>query len=118
MKILVDENIPRMTVEALRNLGHDVNDIRGTVHQGMPDSGVWQIAVSEQRLLVTTDKGFTSYRHAPHYGVLVVRLRQPNRIKINHSVLLGIQRIQENEWPGLIVVIRDQTLSTTRVQME
>ncbi|MEK7408859.1 MAG: DUF5615 family PIN-like protein [Acidobacteriota bacterium] len=30
MKILVDENMPRMTVERLRELGHDVKDIRGT----------------------------------------------------------------------------------------
>jgi hypothetical protein len=28
MKILVDENIPRMTVNRLRELGHDVRDIR------------------------------------------------------------------------------------------
>jgi hypothetical protein len=31
MKIFADENIPLMTVEALRALGHDVLDIRGTV---------------------------------------------------------------------------------------
>ena len=30
MKILVDENIPAITVEALQELGHDVLDIRGT----------------------------------------------------------------------------------------
>jgi predicted nuclease of predicted toxin-antitoxin system len=30
MKILVDENIPRMTVDRLRGVGHDVIDIRGT----------------------------------------------------------------------------------------
>ena len=28
MKILVDENIPAITVEALQKLGHDVLDIR------------------------------------------------------------------------------------------
>jgi hypothetical protein len=30
MRILVDENIPRLTVDRLRELGHDVQDIRGT----------------------------------------------------------------------------------------
>jgi predicted nuclease of predicted toxin-antitoxin system len=30
MKILVDENIPRMTVDRLRELGHEVRDVRGT----------------------------------------------------------------------------------------
>jgi predicted nuclease of predicted toxin-antitoxin system len=57
MKILVDENIPRMTVEGLRTQGHDVKDIRGTAQQAVPDSALWQIASLEDRLLITTDKG-------------------------------------------------------------
>ncbi len=35
MKIFVDENIPLMTVQALREMGHDVLDIRGTPNEGM-----------------------------------------------------------------------------------
>ena len=34
MKILVDENIPRMTVNRLRELDHDKRDIRGAADQG------------------------------------------------------------------------------------
>ena len=41
MKILVDENIPRITVSALRELGHDVRDVRGTRTEGMGDSDLW-----------------------------------------------------------------------------
>ncbi|HUE04832.1 MAG TPA: DUF5615 family PIN-like protein [Bryobacteraceae bacterium] len=37
MRVLVDENIPRMTVDTLRALGNDVKDIRGTREQGLPD---------------------------------------------------------------------------------
>jgi predicted nuclease of predicted toxin-antitoxin system len=37
MKICVDENIPLHIVEELRNLGHDVLDIRGTANQGISD---------------------------------------------------------------------------------
>ena len=37
MKICVDENIPLVTVVELRNLGHDVLDIRGTTEQGLTD---------------------------------------------------------------------------------
>jgi predicted nuclease of predicted toxin-antitoxin system len=81
VKILVDENVPRITVEELRARGHDVKDVRGTSQQFVPDSSLWQIASTEARLLITTDKGFTAYRTKPHYGVLVIRLRQPNRHK-------------------------------------
>ncbi|HWZ43869.1 MAG TPA: DUF5615 family PIN-like protein [Candidatus Saccharimonadales bacterium] len=114
MKILVDENIPRMTVEALRALGHDVKDVRGTSQQGLPDPDLWQTATVEARLLVTTDKGFTTYRTLPHHGILVVRLRQPNRHKINNAVTQAMQRFQDTEWPNLLVVVRDATMSTSR----
>jgi predicted nuclease of predicted toxin-antitoxin system len=63
MKILVDENIPRMTVEELRSSGHEVKDVRGTKQQSVADSALWQIAKMEGRLLITTDKGFTAYRN-------------------------------------------------------
>ena len=114
MKILVDENIPRNTVETLRTVGHDVKDVRGTTQQALSDPDLWQIAVNEQRLLITTDKGFTAYRNESHHGILVVRLRQPNRDKINSSVLLALQRFAESEWRNLVVVMRDRTMSTNR----
>ena len=75
MKVLVDENIPRMTVDCLRDLGHDVKDIRGTLDQGLVDSELWGVAMTDGRLLITTDKGFTEYRGAAHHGILIVRLR-------------------------------------------
>jgi predicted nuclease of predicted toxin-antitoxin system len=87
MKILVDENIPRMTVNRLRTLGHDVKGIRGTQSQGLPDSDFWNMAVAEQRVLVSTDKGFTDYRWAARRRISVVRPRQPNRLKIHQAVL-------------------------------
>ena len=34
MKILVDEHIPLMTVQALPTMGYDVRDIRGTPDEG------------------------------------------------------------------------------------
>jgi predicted nuclease of predicted toxin-antitoxin system len=114
MRVLVDENIPRMTVAALLALGHDVKDIRGTSLQGAADSDLWALAVAEYRALITTDKGFTEYRSVPHYGILVVRLRQPNRQKIHHSVLYVFERFSEAEWPNLLVVVRDTTMSTSR----
>jgi predicted nuclease of predicted toxin-antitoxin system len=114
MKILVDENIPRTTVTRLRELGHDVRDIRGSGDEGLADAALWAIAVREGRLLITTDKGFTEYRTTSHNGILVVRLRQPNRVKIHQSVMRAMDRFGEAEWPGLLVVMRDATMSRSR----
>lgn len=92
MRVLVDENIPRITVNGIHALGHDVKDVRGTSDQGITDSELWELALAESRALITTDKGFAEYRSVPHHGILIVRLRQPNRQKIHHSMMYVIER--------------------------
>jgi len=111
VKILVDENIPLMTVAELQVLGHDVLDMRGTSREGMSDSSLWESAQREQRLLVTTDKGFAVKRQESHWGILIIRLRQPNRSRIHRRVLDAINHIGESEWRGLLVVMRDKVMS-------
>jgi predicted nuclease of predicted toxin-antitoxin system len=91
-----------------------VKDTRGTANQGLPDAGLWMLALAEDRMLITTDKGFTERRHAAHSGILVVRLRQPNRHKIHNAVMLAMGRFAERQWPSLLVVMRDQTMSVSR----
>jgi hypothetical protein len=71
------------------------------------------LALAESRALITTDKGFTEYRSVTHHGILIVRLRQPNRHKIHNSVMHVIERIPEQEWPNRLVVVRDTTMSTS-----
>jgi predicted nuclease of predicted toxin-antitoxin system len=117
MDILVDENIPLMTVAGLRELGHDVMDIRGTRQQGLPDADLWALALAGERMLITTDKGFTERRRDRHSGILVVRLRQPNRHKIHNAVVLAMGRFAERQWPNLLVVMRDQTMSVSRQRL-
>ncbi len=113
MKILVDENIPRVTVQALHSMGHDVHDLRGTPDEGIVDTKVWELAQQQQRLLITTDKGFTQYRNEPHHGILLIRLRQPNRQKIHDRVIQAVSDFAPEEWPRLLVIVRDTIRSTS-----
>ncbi len=108
MKILVDENIPAMTVRSLREHGHDVKDIRGTEREGQSDADLWVFCQSEQRLLITTDKGFAQNRNEIHSGVLIVRLRQPNRRRIHEKVMEMMRLTREKEWQGLTIVVQDR----------
>ncbi|MBI2299820.1 MAG: DUF5615 family PIN-like protein [Armatimonadetes bacterium] len=110
----MDENIPNISVDELRAMGHDVLDIRGTARQGMFDNELWPLAQAEQRVLVTTDKGFVEHRDEPHYGLLIVRLRQPNEQWIHARVMAASRQYKECEWPGLLVVMRDRVKSTHR----
>ena len=114
MKIFVDENIPSRTVEELRALGHDVPDIRGTADQGMDDDRLWVRMFHEQRLLITTDKGFAQHRQEAHHGMLIVRLRQPNEQKIHARIIRAINQYPESDWQGLLVVMRDAVQSVWR----
>jgi predicted nuclease of predicted toxin-antitoxin system len=115
MKIQVDENIPGITVAELRRIGpHDVADVRGTSHAGSADADIWQLAQREQRMFIITDKGFTQYRDEAHYGLLIVRVKQPNRQSIHNRVLHALRRFREDDWPGLTVVVRDRVQSVYR----
>lgn len=111
MKILVDENIPVMTVEALRAQGHDVRDIRGSNLQGIDDDKLWRLAQEEQRLLLTTDKGFTQYRADAHFGALIVLLARPSRHAIHDRIMLVLSNQPVDSWLGLLVVVRDRVKS-------
>ncbi len=111
MKILVDENIPNITVSTLRGAGHDVMDIRGTPRQGITDEELWGLAQTEARMLVTTDKGFSEHRDEQHHGLLIVRLRQPNEERLHARVMAAFEQFPEPRWPGLLVVMRDQAQS-------
>ena len=108
MRILVDENIPLMTVKSLRDMGHDVLDIRGTKNEGITNSKLWILTQKERCLFITTDKGFTDYRETHHYGILIIRLKQPNRNKIHDKVIRAINQFKEKEWKNLLVVMRDK----------
>lgn len=114
MNVLVDENIPRMTVQALKLCGYNVIDNRGTAKEGLADDEIWQMAQDLGCLLVTTDKGFANKRNETHHGVLIVRLRQPNRQKIHDRVMQAMNKFNSSEWPGLTVVVRDTVQSIWR----
>jgi predicted nuclease of predicted toxin-antitoxin system len=112
MKILVDENIPATTVNKLRKQGNDVLDIRGTEDQGMCDLDLLKKAIEQKRLFITTDKGFAEHRDKQHYGILIIRLKQPSRNKIDQRIFQAMRRYQASQWPGLMVVMRDAFQST------
>ena len=114
MKIFVDENIPLITVKELRKQRFDVIDIRGTLNQGITDKELWKRVIYENCLLITTDKGFSSHRDEKHCGILIIRLKQPTRLKIHQRVMQSIKKYSEKEWPGLMVVMRDSVQSSWR----
>ena len=118
MRILADENIPLMTISELRRQRYDVWDIHKAGQKGLLDVEVWARAQEEGRLLITTDKSFAQYRSIDHYGVLIIRLRQPNRYRIHERVMWAISHFPETEWRGMVVTVRDRVVAISRYARE
>ena len=62
-------------------------------------------------MLVTTDKGFCEHRNEQHYGILLVRLRQPNKERIHARIIAAFQQYTDSDWPSLRVEMRDEARS-------
>ena len=114
MNIFVDENIPYVTVQTLRKLGHKVFDVRGTSEEGRRDDVLWQRIQNEKQLIITTDKGFAQNRNGRNYGILIVRLKQQSQSRIHIGVMQAIQQFSEKEWCDLLVVVQDAIQSVWR----
>jgi len=70
VRLLLDEQLSPTVAERLRGLGHDVETIRGTPHEGPSDRQILDLARSQGRALVTNNlRDFRPLHHlaiAPH----------------------------------------------------
>ena len=77
MRIKVDEDLPTDVAQMLReNCYEDSATVLDQEMGGWKDQDLWASVQSEERFLVTADKGFGDIRtHAPgtHHGVLLLR---------------------------------------------
>ncbi|MEX2323653.1 MAG: DUF5615 family PIN-like protein [Acidimicrobiia bacterium] len=79
MKLKADENIPTRAVELLRERGHDVSTVPEESLVGVPDARLALLAASDDRMLVTLDRGLADVgRYSPgtHPGIAVIHARE------------------------------------------
>jgi predicted nuclease of predicted toxin-antitoxin system len=60
VKILLDENLPRKLVAALRAEGHEVESVHTLRMQGLDNGKLYQFAIQNFELCFTRDFGFTN----------------------------------------------------------
>lgn len=90
MRLKRDENMPATLAAALRATGHDVDTSADEGLIGRPDADIWAAAQRAERVLVTQDLDFADTRHfepGTHHGLLLVRLREPSRVRLVDRVL-------------------------------
>lgn len=76
MRVKLDEDLPRAAVFLLRSAGEDVQTVHDQGMNGWQDPDLWRAVQTEERFLITGDKGFADLRSYPpgsHGGVLLLR---------------------------------------------
>ena len=114
MKIKFDENLPVSLAVILSNLQHDVHTVAEENLSGSSDREVWEAAQRDKRFLITQDLDFSDLRRflpGTHCGILLVRLRSPDRQSLIGRVQEVFQKEDVSRWTGCFVVATERNSS-------
>ena len=117
MRVKLDENLPLQIASRLRALGNDVHTTQAEGLSGCNDSDLWMAAQREERTLITQDLDFSDVRRfAPgtHHGIVLIRLRSPNRRRLVERVEEIFQDEVVSAWAGCFVVVTEQKVRVRR----
>jgi len=108
VRFLIDECVSPTTVQMLRNLGHDVVDIKELNRFGIQDSEIYRTACREKRVIFTTDKGFRAFNPARCGGIIIstIRPNTPLRYEPRLKHLLTATRL--DELTGALILLEEK----------
>jgi len=108
MRLLVDQNVPRAVVEALRDDGHDVTWAQ-TSHPGAPDEVLLEVAQAEARVVLTFDTDFGTLAFEEELpassGILLFRLTLTSPSTVAEIVRDTLRA--RDDWTGHFSVVDD-----------
>ena len=111
MRVIVNENITRSVIQALRERGVDVLSVKETM-RGADDSSILKRAEVEQRVVITQDKDFgeLAFKHRlpATSGIILFRLSGTSPVDDNQRVVDVFQ--SRSDWPGNFSVVTDDRI--------
>lgn len=114
MKLLANENVPRVVVEALRTAGHDVSWIHREA-PGATDADVLAAARRDECILLTFDKDFGEFAFRsglpPSLGIILCRFRPVSPEWTGRHVVSALS--SRTDWVGQFSVIEDDRIRMT-----
>jgi len=108
MRFLTDENVYPQIVESIRQLSHDVLDIKEQNLFSISDGDVIKMAQNTGRILITFDKDFSNiimYPPCQYPGIIVLRL---SRLMIEDAVnqlIEFIRRLSVEQINGKLAIV-------------
>ena len=118
MKVKLDENLPVSLSVILSSLHHDVHTVADENLSGRSDREVWDAAQLDNRFLITQDLDFSDLRRfvpGTHCGILLVRLRSPDRESLVRRVRDVFEHEEVSRWAGCFVVATERKVRVVRV---
>jgi predicted nuclease of predicted toxin-antitoxin system len=118
MRFLLDADMARSCAGVLRNLGHDVSDVRDIGLGSASDDAIFAHAQTERRIIVSADLDFADVREYPpgsHAGIIVLRIPDHFRTaQINRTLEAAIPRLEEAGVDGALVILETDTIRIRR----
>jgi predicted nuclease of predicted toxin-antitoxin system len=108
IRFLSDDDIYPSIVQVLRDLGHDVFDIKEEKLTGIIDDQVYDLAKSQNRILVSMDKDFTNillYPLGDHSGIIVAKFYRMKIDETAQKFLNAFVKLTEDDIKGNLVII-------------
>ncbi|MEM7760679.1 MAG: DUF5615 family PIN-like protein [Cyanobacteria bacterium P01_A01_bin.40] len=106
------------TVEWLRELGHDVVHLRDRGLQKLPDNQILDLALVEQRIILTIDLDFAqllaiSKQALP--SVILFRLGNENYDEINQRLIEVLKNCQQDLEIGAIISVSNESFRVKKL---
>ena len=113
MQIKVDEDLPKQVVASLRENGYQADSVVEQGMTGWKDAALWRKIQTENRFLITADKGFADIRnYAPgtHTGVMLLRPDQDGIRPLVELIAAVMQSYDLNTLAGTITVVTPRSV--------
>jgi predicted nuclease of predicted toxin-antitoxin system len=117
LKFLADENCDFVVIRALRSAGHDVLAISES-YPGAEDTFVIELAINDNRILLTEDKDFGQLTYAysaKRSGVILIRYPSAIRSTLGNDISQFVKR-HEEKLKGTFVVIQPGRARFTKMK--
>jgi predicted nuclease of predicted toxin-antitoxin system len=118
MRFLLDENTEHRIGRFLRGRGHDVTSIVADYVRGQDDRDILDIALTEQRILITNDRDFWDLaitQRRPHAGIVIFRLGKVSTFQEKLDHLNHLLTYHVDELDAVILILPDE-LHVQRVE--
>jgi uncharacterized protein (DUF433 family)/predicted nuclease of predicted toxin-antitoxin system len=111
------KNLPARLSAVLSGLHHDVHTLSDENLSGCSDHELWEASKREGRFLITQDLDFSDLRQftpGTHHGILLVRLRTPDRESLINRVQELFRTEDVNSWARCFVVATERKVRVVR----